>query len=82
MTTTVQKWGNSQGLRIPKHLMREARLAVGDEVDVVLQDGALLVRPRKQVRGRYDLRALVARIPKGYRPMEVDWGKPQGREVW
>ena len=82
MITRIQKWGNSQGLRIARTLLADAHIAVGDEVDLLVQDGAILVRPSGRVRGRHSLRKLVARIPKGYRPGEVDTGRPVGKETW
>jgi len=82
MITKVQKWGNSQGLRLSKELLSDARIDVGDPVDVTVQDGSLIVTPAKRVRGSLDLQQLVARIPKGYRPGELDSGEPVGREVW
>ena len=33
MITKVQKWGNSQGLRLSKELLSDARIDVGDAVD-------------------------------------------------
>jgi antitoxin MazE len=82
MITKVQKWGNSQGLRIARHLLADAHLSVGDEVDLVVHDGAILVRPVGRVRGKVSLRKLIARIPKGYRAEEVDTGRPVGKEAW
>lgn len=82
MVTRIQKWGNSQGLRISKTMLEDADINVGDAVEVAVQDGALVVTPVRRVRGRLDLRDLVRRVPKGYRPGELDWGSPSGREVW
>jgi antitoxin MazE len=82
MITKLQKWGNSQGLRISKQQLEAARLSVGDEVEVEVQDGVITVSPAKCVRGRYDLRELVVRIPKDYEAEEIDWGPPVGKEVW
>ena len=82
MIAKIQKWGNSQGLRLSKTLLTDANLDVGDAVDVVVQDGALSVTPVRRVRGGHDLRTLVRRIRKGYKPHELDWGPPVGREVW
>jgi antitoxin MazE len=82
MIAKVQKWGNSQGLRLSKDLLSEAEIEVGDAVDVVVRQGALVVTPVRRVRGRHNLRELVSRIPKDYKPEEVDWGLPVGREVW
>ncbi len=82
MITRVQKWGNSQGLRLSKELLAGVDIEVGDEVDVSSQDGALVVKPLQRVRGRVDLGQLVREIPADYSPGEQDWGEPTGLEVW
>jgi len=82
MVTKIQKWGNSQGLRIARHILEEAHINVGDDVAVTVKDGVIILSPARPVRRKYDLRELVARIPTGYRGSETDWGKPVGREVW
>ena len=82
MITKVQKWGNSQGLRLSKELLSDAQIGVGDAVNVAVRDGLLVVTPVRRVRGALQLEQLVARIPKGYRPGELDWGAPAGGEVW
>lgn len=82
MITKVQKWGNSQGLRLSKSLLSDVAIDVGDMVDVAIHDGALIVTPVRRVRGGHDLRDLVRRVPKGYRAQELAWGPPVGNEVW
>jgi antitoxin MazE len=82
MVTKVQCWGNSQGLRLSKQVLADAHISVGDDVDVAVQDGVIVVTPVKRTRGKVSLRSLVARIPKDYRPEEANWGAPVGREVW
>jgi antitoxin MazE len=82
MITKVQKWGNSQGLRVSKALLSDVEIDVGDAVNVAVRDGTLVVTPLRRVRGGHDLRELVKRIPKDYAPKELDWGPPVGREVW
>ena len=82
MITKVQKWGNSQGLRLSKELLSGVRIHVGDAVDVTVRDGSLVITPAYRVRGGVDLEELVARMPKEYVPEELDWGPPAGREVW
>jgi antitoxin MazE len=52
MLTKIQKWGNSQGLRISRQLLEDARIAVGDEVDVAVRDGLIVIAPTRQVRGK------------------------------
>ena len=82
MVTKIQKWGNSQGLRISKRMLENARLEVGDEVEVDVRDGVILVTPVRQVRGKHSLANLVRRIPRDYKPTGEEWGDPVGREVW
>ena len=81
MITGIQKWGNSQGLRFPKALQQEARIDVGDEVNVSIRKGRIVVEPMPKVRGRYDLKELVSRMPEKYQVEEVDRGSPVGRET-
>jgi len=82
MITKIQKWGNSQGLRLAKNLLADAQLGVGDEVDISVKDGIMIITPAKRIRGLHSLKDLVARIPENYQTGEVDWGAPVGKEVW
>lgn len=82
MLTKVQKWGNSQGLRLTKALLGEAQINIGDEVTVSVEKGRIIVEPVTKVRGKYDLETLVSKMPKGYLAKELDWGTAVGREVW
>lgn len=82
MLTKVQKWGNSQGLRVPKTLLEDAQMKVGDTVQVSVQNQRIIIEPIKQVRGRYNLKELVSQMPKDYQTEEVDWKAPVGKEEW
>lgn len=82
MLAKIQKWGNSQGLRITKAVLADARLDIGDDVNIAVKDGALIVTPARKIPKKYRLQELVAKIPAGYRAKEIDWGEPVGDEVW
>ena len=82
MVTKVQKWGNSQGLRFSKEVLEEAQIGVGDDVQVSVRSGRIIVEPVTKVRGRYKLKELIAKIPKRHRAKELDWGGPVGKEAW
>lgn len=82
MTTKVQKWGNSQGLRLPRHILEDANISIGDDVDVSVKGGEIIISPVKRIHGKYKLQDILSRIPKDYVPEEIDWGKPVGKEVW
>lgn len=82
MIARIQRWGNSQGLRVSKQLLEDARLDVGDEVDLTIRDGEIVVTPVHRVRGRHDLRELVKDLPKDYAPEPDAWADRAGKEAW
>ena len=58
MVTNVAKWGNSLAVRIPQSLAQEMQLVAGTEIDMVIVDGNLVIKPRKLPQ--YSLSELVA----------------------
>jgi antitoxin MazE len=82
MLAKIQKWGNSQGIRITKALLLDAQISVGDDVNIAVKNGALIVTPAQRTRKKYNLKELVTKIPDGYQAKETDWGNPTGNEVW
>jgi len=82
MVTKIQKWGNSQGLRLTRQVLEDAHLAVGAEVAVAARDGMIVITPARRIRGSQSLEELVSRIPRNCKPGAEDCGEPAGREVW
>lgn len=80
MTSKIQRWGNSLGLRILKSIAKELRLRPGSRVEMAVKDGRLVISPAS--RPRYTLEELVAGIRPEHLHGEVTWGKSRGREVW
>ncbi len=80
MVVKIQKWGNSQGLRLAKHLLNGAGISVGDDVEIIV--GEKEIRIVKKARPKFVLEEMVARMPKNYRVREESFGPPVGREEW
>lgn len=80
MVVKIQKWGNSQGLRLAKHILESAGIAVGDELEVIADEEG--IRIRKKRRPKFMLADIESRMPKNYRAKEESFGKPVGREEW
>ncbi len=80
MLTTIQKWGNSRAVRIPKALAVEAGLELGTKVEIMSVDGELRIVPVEE--DYYDLDELLASVPDDYEPEEWDVGPAVGKEVW
>ena len=79
MQTQVKEWGNSQGIRLPKEILRSAGIALNEVLEVTVSNGVImLVKPfhHKTLEERaaeYDGKLML--------DGEYDWGEPVGREV-
>jgi antitoxin MazE len=54
METTVQKWGNSLGVRLPKPVAQAAGVKAGSRVSVEARDGRVVVTPLREPAYRLD----------------------------
>jgi antitoxin MazE len=74
----VQRWGNSQGLRLSKQLLEQANIAVGEDVEIVAKEGQIILKKTR----KFDLAEIVSRMPKDYQVQEEYFGKPVGSEIF
>jgi len=81
MTARIQKWGNSQGLRLTKHLLEDAHLNVGDEVEIISSEEQIIIKPLKKQKNRFDIKQLVNAIPADYTAHE-EIDTAIGKEEW
>lgn len=80
MQAQVKEWGNSQGIRLSKDILKSAGIAVNEVLDVRVSNGVItLIKPfrHKSLEERaaeFDGKLML--------DGEYDWGEPVGREVW
>ena len=67
MYATIQKWGNSNGLRLPKTMLEAIGMKENDCVELI-QSEDFYGKPIEQI-GRMENE-------------DVDWGTAEGSEVW
>lgn len=79
MKSHIGRWGNSLAFRIPKHIVEELDLKPNDGVECRVEAGELIVKPL-QVLPELTLEELLSEVVEPEE--EVDWGKPEGEEVW
>lgn len=79
MTTTVQKWGNSLALRIPKAVARDGNLENGSVVNLAVRGGKVIVEPVK--KPKYELDDLLKGVTKKNIHAAVETGPAVGREA-
>lgn len=80
MQAQVRAWGNSQGIRLTKEMLREAGITLNDVLNVETSNGRIvLTKPFRHLT--LEERA----IPYGgklYLDGEYDWGEPAEGEYW
>jgi len=52
LSTQIVKTGNSRGIRIPRTLIEQVKL--GNEVEILVQRGQLVIRPLSRPRSGWD----------------------------
>ena len=79
MKTQMVKWGNSLAVRIPKHVVEQAKLQEGDslEIEAAAEGRVELRRPTRIPT----LSQLVSQITPENRYAEISWGVEVGKEV-
>lgn len=81
MTAKISKWGNSQGLRVPKDVMENLHLHIGDSVNIIIEDGKAILEPINKEIPNYDLNELLSQVPKDYTATE-EFDNSLGKEEW
>ncbi len=80
MEVQVREWGNSQGIRFPKTILQEAGIALNDKLSVEVENGKIILT------SSFRHKTLEERIRESGCKLsgigELDWGEPQGSEVW
>jgi antitoxin MazE len=87
MQTTIVKWGNSQGIRIPKAFLKNIHVSENDPVDIILSDEKIIIKKIKSKKHKTTRERLVEFYganfdQKGVGQKEIDWGMAIGKEKW
>ncbi len=78
MSSKIKKWGNSLGIRIPKVVVEQAHLEENAEVEIMHQDGKIIIFPSNK---KITLESLLKRINKNNLHQVLD-EKNEGNEEW
>lgn len=88
MYATIQRWGNSNGIRLPKALLDAVGLRANDRVELIQTEDAVTIKKAPASTHR----TLEERLTSFYgKPLEeiqqlhedeLDWGPAQGGETW
>jgi antitoxin MazE len=78
VTATLQKWGNSQGLRIPKSVLEAAEIGENDKVVIIAENNEIRISKSEHFDTLDDL---FKNYHGDYKCEELDTGLPIGNEV-
>jgi antitoxin MazE len=83
----IVKWGNSQGIRIPKVFLENINISENEPVDVILENEKIIIKKADSKRHKTIKERLVEFYGTDFgqthiEPKEIDWGEPMGREIW
>ncbi len=79
MITHIQKWGNSQGVFIPKFLLDTMQWKDDEQIVITAEKDKIIIEKAAQ---RKNIKELFEEYDGDYEPAEIDWGKPEGEEIW
>lgn len=77
MQTVVQKWGNSLGIRIPSMYVKEFNLKNGNSVEIIENNGNIVIIPPKKTLEDY-----LSKITKTNIHDAIETGSSVGKEEW
>jgi antitoxin MazE len=79
MKTTVQKWGNSLAIRIPRNISRDTKVTEGSSVNVTVDNGNIILSPSAN---QYSLKELLKKVKDENIHSEISTGDRTGGEIW
>ncbi len=80
MEIRLQKWGNSQGIRIPKSILDSLKIKTNDYLNIEKVDDKIVITiPKNNI---VDLEKLFREYNGDNLAKDFEWDKPVGREIW
>jgi len=82
-TMRVNKWGNSLGIRFPSEFVDLVQLKEKSLVEIKAVGEKLVITKIDEKAPRKTIQELFELYPAEYiEDKEIEWGKPEGGEVW
>lgn len=80
MQAQVKEWGNGQGVRLSKEILKSAGISLNDILDITVSNGIITLskpfrhKTLEERAAEFDGRLMI--------DGEYDWDEPVGKEVW
>lgn len=80
MEAKLQKWGNSDGIRIPRDILKLLNLKTNDKVELKYENDKLIIT--KQKKEKISLKERFANYKGENLAKDFVWDEDIGKEVW
>ena len=80
MEARLQKWGNSDGVRIPKAFLQSLNLKTNDKIIIEQVDDKIVIS--KCNKDKISLKELFDEYHGKNIAKEFEWDDARGREIW
>ena len=84
MITTITNFGDSIGVLFPKSLLKNVPFSENENVEIHIKDDNIIITRQKNQK-HLTTKERIATFydtTENVQLSEIDWGKPQGKEVW
>ena len=80
MEIRLQKWGNSDGIRIPSSILKELKIKTNDMLKIEKVDNKIVIsKPKK---AKISLEERFKKYNGENLAKDFEWDGPRGREIW
>jgi len=80
MEARLQKWGNSDGIRIPNIILKSLDLKTNDKVEIKEEEDRIIITKVKTEK--ISLKERIEKYSGKNLSKEFEWDEPQGKELW
>lgn len=83
MEARLQKWGNSDGIRIPSSFLKSLNLKTNDKVELMQKEDAIIItKPKKKHLSLEERIEMFENLPDSEKGNieSYDWGNDLGKE--
>ena len=80
MEIKLQKWGNSDAIRIPSAFLKSLGLKTNDKIDIHQEEDKIIIT--KSNKTKVSLKDLFADYHGENQSNDFEWDEPKGKEIW
>ena len=84
MIATVRNFGDSVGVQFPRSFLNNVEISENDDVEILVKYNSIIIKRRESPKHLTTKERIVAfgNTMDKLQLSEIDWGKPQGKEIW